>query len=37
MATKKKVTEEVKASEEPAITIDPSSMDVEDFYKSLGL
>lgn len=31
------VTEEVKASEEPAITIDPSSMDVEDFYKSLGL
>lgn len=32
-----KVTEEVKASEEPAITIDPSSMDVEDFYKSLGL
>ena len=31
------VTEEVKASEEPTITIDPSSMDVEDFYKSLGL
>lgn len=31
------VTEEVKTSEEPAITIDPSSMDVEDFYKSLGL
>lgn len=31
------VPEEVKASEEPAITIDPSSMDVEDFYKSLGL
>lgn len=31
------VTEEVKASEEPTIIIDPSSMDVEDFYKSLGL
>ena len=31
------VTKEVKASEEPTITIDPSSMDVEDFYKSLGL
>lgn len=31
------VTEEVRASEEPTITIDPSSMDVEDFYKSLGL
>lgn len=31
------VTEEVKDSEEPTITIDPSSMDVEDFYKSLGL
>lgn len=31
------VTEEVKTSEEPAIIIDPSSMDVEDFYKSLGL
>ena len=37
LVSEPEVTEEVKASEEPTITIDPSSMDVEDFYKSLGL